>query len=143
MKIQLERVQLDPDVTIGALACDGEFVCWVCEDTVREVPGVPVEKWKIPGKTAIPAGSYRVEVTMSARFKRMLPILIAVPGFEGVRIHPGNTAADTEGCLLPGRIRLGKSVGQSVLAFNDVFARINEAIRRREVVSIDIFRAAE
>lgn len=141
MKIQLERVQLDPDVTIGALACDGEFVCWVCEDTVREVPSKPVADWKIKGQTAIPYGNYRVEVTLSARFKRMLPILIAVPGFEGVRIHPGNTAADTEGCLLPGRIRLGKSVGQSVLAFNDVFARINEAIRRREVVTIDIYRA--
>lgn len=143
MKIQLERVQLDPDVTIGALACDGEFVCWVCEDTVREVPGQPVATWKVPGKTAIPAGSYRVEVTMSARFKRMLPILIAVPGFEGVRIHPGNTAADTEGCLLPGRLRLGKSVGQSVLAFNDLFARINEALRRHELVTIDIYRAPE
>lgn len=142
MKIQLERVQLDPDVTIGALACDGEFVCWVCEDPVREVPGQPVATWKVPGKTAIPAGSYRVDVTMSARFKRMLPILIAVPGFEGVRIHPGNTAADTEGCLLPGRLRLGKSVGQSRLAFDDLFARINEAVRRRELVTIDIYSGA-
>ena len=68
-------------------------------------------------------------------------LLLAVPGFEGVRIHPGNTAADTEGCLLPGRVRLGKSVGQSVLAFNDLFARINDAQRRRELVTIDIFRA--
>ena len=142
MKIQLERVQLDPDVTIGAMACDGEFVCWVCEDAVRgDGVAASVGTWKIPGKTAIPYGNYRVEVTMSARFKRMLPILIAVPGFEGIRIHPGNTAADTEGCLLPGRIRLGKSVGQSVLAFNDVFARINEAIRRRELVTIDIYSA--
>lgn len=142
MKMQLERVQQDADVTIGALACDGAFVCWVCEDAVREVPGQPVEAWKVPGKTAIPAGHYRIEVTMSARFKRLLPILIAVPGFEGVRIHPGNTAADTEGCLLPGRVRLGKSVGQSVLAFNDLFARINDAQRRRELVTIDIFRGA-
>jgi len=141
MKMQLERVQQDADVTIGALACDGAFVCWVCEDAVREVPGQPVEARKVPGKTAIPTGHYRIEVTMSARFKRLLPILVAVPGFEGVRIHPGNTAADTEGCLLPGRVRLGKSVGQSVLAFNDLFARINDAQRRRELVTIDIFRA--
>lgn len=140
MKMQLERVQQDADVTIGALACDGAFVCWVCEDAVREVPGQPVEAWKVPGKTAIPTGHYRIEVTMSARFKRLLPILVAVPGFEGVRIHPGNTAADTEGCLLPGRVRLGKSVGQSVLAFNDLFARINDAQRRRELVTIDIFK---
>ena len=73
--------------------------------------------------------------------KRLLPILVAVPGFKGVRIHPGNTAADTEGCLLPGRVRLGKSVGQSVLAFNDLFARINDAARRHELVTIDIFSA--
>lgn len=142
MKMQLERVQQDADVTIGALACDGAFVCWVCEDAVREVPGQPVEAWKVPGKTAIPTGHYRIDVTMSARFKRLLPILVAVPGFEGVRIHPGNSAADTEGCLLPGRVRLGKSVGQSVLAFNDLFARINDAQRRRELVTIDIFKAS-
>jgi len=89
--MQLERVQQDADVTIGALACDGAFVCWVCEDAVREVPGQPVEAWKVPGKTAIPTGHYRIEVTMSARFKRLLPILVAVPGFEGVRIHPGTS----------------------------------------------------
>lgn len=141
MKIQLERVQRDRDVTLGALACDGEFVCWCCEDPVREVPGQPVEKWKVPGNTAIPRGNYRVDVTLSQRFRRMLPLLVAVPGFQGVRIHPGNTVADTEGCLLPGRIRLGKSVGQSQLAFNDLFARINEAARRRELVTISIVDA--
>lgn len=142
MKLHLERVQLDPDVTIGQLSIDGRPECFVCEDTVRG-DGVAdtVDQWKIKGKTAIPYGSYQVIVTMSDRFGKLLPLLVDVPGFEGIRIHPGNTAADTEGCLLPGRDRLPKGVGKSGLAFADLMDRITEARRRGEPVSIDVVRA--
>lgn len=134
MQMILERVQLDPDVTIGSLTADGTWVCWVCEDTVRE-PGV-----KVYGQTAIPFGKYRVDITMSSRFKRPLPILLNVPGFEGIRIHPGNTAADTEGCLLPGLDRMAKSVGRSKLAFQDLYTRIFDAKSRGESVTIEIVK---
>ena len=73
---------------------------WVLEDQVREVVGEPVSEWKVPGKTAIPAGRYKVLITFSNRFQKLMPQLMDVPGFTGVRIHAGNTAADTEGCLL-------------------------------------------
>lgn len=138
MKLLLERLQLDPDVTIGALSIDGEFECWICEDPVREVPGQPVSTWKVYGQTAIPFGTYKVDITPSARFKRDLPLLLDVPGFSGIRIHPGNTAADTEGCLLPGAMRLAKSVGQSRLAFNALFAKLRVAHIKREPILIEV-----
>lgn len=134
MKLMLMRVQLDADVTIGALSVDGAFQCWICEDTVRP------DGEKVPGKTAIPYGSYRIDVTLSQRFKRWLPLLLDVPNFSGIRIHPGNTAADTEGCLLPGRDRLASGVGQSRLAFDALYAKIVAAIARGEAVTIDIPR---
>ena len=132
MKLVLERLQLDPDVTIGSLSIDGDFEAWTCEDTVR-APGV-----KIPGQTAIPAGTYGVSVTFSPRFQRDLPLLAYVPNFTGVRIHPGNTAADTEGCILVGADRLGKSVGRSRYAFEGLFNKIQGALRRGEHVSLEI-----
>lgn len=131
MEMKLERLQLDPDVTIGALSVDGDFECWVCEDTVRTGP-------KVYGKTAIPAGTYAVDVTFSNRFQKPLPLLLAVPGFAGIRIHPGNTAADTLGCLLPGADRLAKSVGRSRVAFEALFVKIRAARARGERITIEI-----
>jgi hypothetical protein len=115
----LTRLQVDPDVTIGELTIGPKHVCWVLEDPVREIPGKSVEEWKIKGQTAIPYGRYRVERTFSNRFGHTTPQLLSVPGFEGIRIHPGNTTADTEGCLLPGLERLASSVGSSQLAYRE------------------------
>lgn len=128
----LERVQLDDDVTLGKLSIGGHHVCWVCEDPVREVPGQPVDTWKVKGKTAIPVGRYRIVRTWSPRFERTLPLLLDVPGFEGVRIHTGNSADDTEGCLLPGLQRRPKGVGSSQLAYAEVIKWL-DAIERQHL----------
>lgn len=132
MRLTLERLQRDSDVTLGALSVDGEFQCWTCEDTVR-APGV-----KVPGATAIAAGVYRVDITFSNRFQRPLPLLLNVPMFEGIRIHPGNTAADTEGCILVGEQRLGKSLGRSRIAFAALFPKLVAAKGRAESILIEI-----
>ncbi len=137
MKLLVERLQKDADVTIGSLSIDGSFECWTLEDPVREIPGVPVEKWKIKGETAIPVGTYGVIVTMSARFGHLLPEVPKVPGFAGIRIHPGNTAANTEGCLLVGEDRHAKSLGNSRKAFDKLFAKIRYALARNEAVTIE------
>ena len=134
MDLLLTRLQLDSDVTIGELQIDGEFECWTCEDTVRE-PGV-----KIHGQTAIPYGRYEVVISMSQRFGIYLPLLMNVPMFDGIRIHPGNTSADTDGCILPGAQRLGKSVGQSRTAFGKLFPKIRDAASRKEPVWIRIVK---
>lgn len=132
MKMRLERLQLDSDVTIGSLTVEGQFECWTCEDTVR-MDGV-----KIHGETAIPAGQYKVDLTFSPRFNKILPLVLDVKNFSGIRIHPGNTAADTDGCILPGRIRLTKSVGESQLAFKALFAKMQSAKLRGETIELEI-----
>lgn len=138
MRLLLERQPSKGGATIGSLFIDGEFFCYVCEDVIREQPGQPVEAWKVPGKTAIPAGEYGVVVTMSNRFKRRLPLLENVPGFAGIRIHPGNTSEDTEGCLLPGLAKTGNQVLSSRAAFDLLFAKINAACNDGAAVTIEI-----
>lgn len=92
------------------------IVLYTLEDQVREIVGLPVEQWKVAKRTAIPAGRYKVEMTYSNRFQRMLPQVQDVPGFTGVRIHSGNTQYDTEGCLLAGLSHTGDTVYNSRLA---------------------------
>lgn len=107
--------------TIGALSLNGKHFCYTLEDVVRGL-----KDKKVYGKTAIPAGTYRVILNISNRFKKLMPLLVAVTGFEGVRIHSGNTAADTLGCLLVGYDKLpsGTSVYKSREAFEDLMRQL-------------------
>ena len=100
--MRLIREPSRDDCTHGVLFIDGHFECHILEDVIRERPGQPVETWKIIGRTAIPEGEYQIALTQSQRFGRVLPLLVDVPGFAGVRLHPGNASLDTDGCLLPG-----------------------------------------
>ena len=101
MNLLVKRVDLTNERTIGQLFVDGVFECWTLEDTVR-TPGV-----KIQNQTAIPAGTYRVTWRWSDHFGKDMLHVEDVPGFAGIEIHGGNDAADTDGCLLVGRDRLG------------------------------------
>lgn len=120
MKITVERKAHLENCTVGMLYLDGEDLkIYSLEDVTRPE--------KIPGKTAIPAGTYRVIITPSVHFKRLLPLLVSVPQFDGVRIHPGNTDADTEGCILVGKTWDGGDfIGQSRQAFDELFERIKD-----------------
>ena len=109
---KLVRFQLDPDVTLGEVTIGGKHICWTCEDAEREV--------KIMHETCIPRGRYKIIRTFSNRFQVTMPLLVDVPGFEGIRIHPGNTAANTDGCILPGLVTWAKGVGESQLAYREV-----------------------
>lgn len=118
MKLLLQREPSTKQSTPGKLFIDGQFECHTLEDIVRP-RGV-----KVYGQTAIPAGTYQVVLTMSPRFKRVLPLLLNVPGFEGIRIHPGNTAEDTDGCILVGDAPAPDWLGQSRVAFDRLFAKL-------------------
>jgi hypothetical protein len=130
MELLLKRVQFGEDFTLGKLYHDGQFICYTLEDKVREVIGEPVSAWKVAGQTAIPAGVYNVIITMSTRFKIRLPLLMDVPGFSGVRIHTGNSSADTEGCILVGSGWDGKSnwISGSKLALSMLFPLLEQSV---------------
>ena len=102
--------------TIGELLVDGAWFCFTLEDVERPE--------KIPGETAIPAGRYKVIITHSQRFDRELPLLVDVPGFTGIRIHAGNTDADTRGCILVGKRTLENAIGESRAALDDLMEKL-------------------
>ena len=99
--------------TIGELWLDGRFQCYTLEDTCRQK--------KIAGVTAIPAGHYQVTINFSEKFKRDMPLLLNVPNFDGVRIHWGNKAEDSEGCILVGKGKDADFISSSKAAFDELF----------------------
>ena len=105
MNILVKRVALKPTYTIGHMYIDGKYVCDTLEDTVRDLNKngkFDNGEVKIKGQTAIPYGTCEVIWNYSPRFKRYTPRLLNVNSFDGVLIHAGNTAKDTEGCILLG-----------------------------------------
>lgn len=139
MNIRVCRQPTDPTgATLGKVFIDGAFFGFALEDAIRERPGEPVAAWKIAGRTAIPAGRYRVALTFSPRFRRLMPELRNVPGFTGIRIHSGNLPKDTEGCLLLGMSKGAGRVLQSVEACAKLQARIQAELARGEATWIEI-----
>lgn len=96
MKLVLNRLLKTNTFTIGELLINDKYQCDILEDKVR------LNK-KVYGKTAIPAGTYEIKMTYSPKFKCVMPLLLNVPGFEGIRIHSGNSSKDTLGCLITGK----------------------------------------
>ena len=126
MNLKIIRKEFTEISTIGDLFFGGGYFCHTLEDCVRE-KGV-----KVDGKTAIPEGRYGLIIDQSARFKRAMPHILDVPGFEGIRIHAGNTAENTEGCPLLG-FQKGKDwIGESRLAFNQFFDKLHEILIHEE-----------
>ena len=110
----------------GEVLIEGVFECHSLEDRVRRDA-------KVYGKTAIPEGRYEIVLTFSNRFQRILPLLLAVPEFEGVRIHPGNTDKNTEGCIL-----VGSGVGEDKVtgsreAFGALFTKLEKVVKKEKV----------
>lgn len=132
MLLRVERSWCGAACTIGLLTVNGENECFTLEDVVR-----PAGE-KVHGKTAIPPGAYNVVITPSNRFKRDLPLLENVPNFEGVRIHPGNKAEDTEGCILVGNSKGPDAVYESRKAFDALFAKIKAALAAGQKVTLEI-----
>jgi len=141
VNLRLEREPTTPAGTIGQLFIDDDLVraCWTLEDPVREVPGQDVPAWKTPSDTAIPVGRYRVAITYSPKFRQRMPLLKDVPGFDGIRIHWGNTKQDTDGCILVGQHREKATILFSRAAFEALYPRIETALLAAEEVWITIW----
>ena len=104
MKLHLQRTERGDRYTMSRLAIDGVAFCDTLESTDRHLEAATMRpEQKVFGQTAIPTGTYPVVLTYSPRFKCTLPLIQDVPHFEGIRIHTGNTSADTAGCILVGR----------------------------------------
>ena len=146
LELRLKRVARRQGYTIGRLTAGGKTLCDTLEDADRglsQAMGADrVARLKVRGATAIPTGRYRVTLdVVSPRFKARhwarpyggrVPRLLGVPGFEGVLIHPGNTAADTEGCILVGRNTAVGRVTSSVATYHKVMALL-EAHRSEDI----------
>lgn len=130
MKLTLKRIALRPTYTIGKLYIDDVYFCDTIEDTVRDLNKngkFDNGEKKIHSKTAIPYGTYEIKWTYSPRFKKYTPQLMNVPSFEGIRIHAGNTSADTEGCLILGKNKQVGKVLNSRDTINKFYPIIKEA----------------
>lgn len=141
MRLTLMRIANRPTYCIGKLYVDGVYVCDTLEDTDRGLDDTmdveEIKKLKVYGKTAIPVGIYPVTITYSPRFKKNLPLLLNVKGYEGIRIHSGNTDKDTLGCILVGQ---NKQVGK-VLNSRKMFDILyRELVKTKGRIIIDIQR---
>ena len=142
MEIQVNRIARKDGYTIGQMSLNGEYFCDTLEDTDRGLNSTmsvdEILSKKRKGITAIPTGKYDVILTFSPRFKRVLPLLLSVKGYEGVRIHAGNTAEDTEGCLLVGENKEKGKVLNSRATLEKLMSVLLECEKRKEKISITI-----
>jgi hypothetical protein len=142
MELRLKRLYPKKNYTIGKLYINGVFYCDTLEDPVRDYnkdgdlddPG----EGKVWGNTAIPYGTYEVVVTWSPKFKRMLPLVMGVKHFTGIRIHAGNTIADTAGCILPGENKSPGRVMNSRVYETQITSIVMLGLQRGEQVKIII-----
>jgi hypothetical protein len=126
----VRRFEMGTNYTIGKMYIDGIYECYTLE---REV--FPHSR-----KPAIPLGSYKLIIDDSTRFQRPMPHILDVPGYEGIRIHYGNTDKDTEGCILVGTTWAGVDfIGNSRIAFNALFEKMKAA----DGMTINIKNAVE
>lgn len=142
MRLKLERLYLKDAYTIGKLYINGEYFCDTIEDKVRDLNKDgdlnDLGETKVYGETAIPYGTYEVEVTYSLKFKRELPLIKNVPHFEGIRIHRGNYAKDSLGCIIVGENKVRGGVLNSTPYEIKITSLIKEAQNKGEKITIEI-----
>lgn len=146
MRILLQRHALKAGYTIGRMEINGRYFCDTLEDTDRglreNMTEDEIAALKVKGATAIPTGTYRIDMqTRSPRFGRVLPRLVSVKGYAGVLIHSGNTAADTDGCILVGENRERGKVLNSRATLEDLLVFLRAAQAEGEEIELTITRA--
>lgn len=139
MELKLVRKTFGETFTKGKLFINNGFQCYIIEDKDRKLE--IKDNVKVQNLTCIPRGNYKVIVSMSQHFGKLLPEILNVPQFSGVRIHSGNSSKDTEGCLLVGSINDNDNVdwiSGSKDAFNNLFPKIQKAFSDGEEITLEI-----
>ena len=128
MKLHLRRLYRKPEYTIGKLYIDDVYFSDTVEDVDRGLYSYmnmgEISKIKVKDETAIPYGKYKVRLSMSPRFKKILPEIMNVPGFTGVRIHNGNWASDSSGCIIVGKNTVKGGVTQSKVTMSKLMEKL-------------------
>lgn len=142
MDIQVNRIARRDGYTIGRMSLNEIYFCDTLEDTDRGLNStMSVDKIlakKIKAQTAIPTGKYDVILTFSPRFKRVLPLLLNVPGYQYIRVHNGNRPDSTEGCLLVGENKAKGQVLNSRATLEKLMSVLLDCEKRKEKISITI-----
>lgn len=137
MDILLKRIARKSKYTIGKLYINGEYFCDTLEDTDRGLKqdmGLDeIKKIKVHSETAIPEGKYKIAWTYSQKYKRNMPLLLNVPGYEGIRIHSGNVPAHTQGCILLGQNKVVGQVINSKATCDKFYAIVKPACEKEQV----------
>lgn len=128
MEILVKRLYKNSAYTIGKMYIDGQYLCDTVEDCDRglkqSMTSQQIAVKKVYGKTAIPVGRYRVVLSYSNKFKKSLPLLNDVMCFSGVRIHSGNTAEDSLGCIIVGENKIKGGVINSRATMERLMAKL-------------------
>ena len=135
MKMLLERRDFSQERTLGALFIDSVFFCYTLEDCDRNLESGGK---KIDGETCIPRGEYEVIIDYSNRFKCEMPHVLDVPQFEGIRIHCGNTAEDTHGCVLVGTAMTHDRLLNSRAAYMLLMSKLETAYNKGEKITLEV-----
>ena len=138
MKLLLRRLYRKDTYIIGKLYIDGEYFCDVVEDRDRgltqDMPLSEIKKIKVMHETAIPYGTYKVVLSYSPRFKRILPAILNVPGFEGIRIHNGKNSGSSSGCLIVGR----NTIKGGVTSSKEYMEKLIDILKKANTIEIKI-----
>lgn len=141
MELKVIRKYKKDTYTIGKLYIDGEYFCDTLEDKDRGLKDSmtlqEIKDKKVYGNTAIPSGKYQVKITFSQKYQRYMPLIENVKGYDGIRIHSGNTDKDTLGCILVGENKEKGKVINSRTTFNKLYNILCEAEDKGITISIE------
>ena len=142
LNLTVVRERFSDTTTLGRLLANGKFLCYTLEDTVRADPdpSTPQNEAKVYGETAVPEGTYDVDITFSDKFQKRMILVKDVPGFTGIRMHGGNNHLNTLGCILVGLELQGWAIkgGTSTPAIKKLFAVVDTALKSGAKVTLTV-----
>ena len=140
MEIRVKRIARKDGYTIGKMYINGAYFCDTLEDTDRGLKSTmsvdEILARKVKAQTAIPTGKYDVILTFSPKFKRVLPLLLNVPGYQYIRVHHGNLPSSTDGCLLVGENKIKGQIINSRATLEKLMSVLLECEKKKEKVTI-------